>query len=139
MTFDGEVRDGGTVESPGASFVHDGEPAMDAPWGLRGAIAVPVISFGAQILLSFVLTGLAFFFLSVLDPGLIEDREDLLEISVLVSIAPLALFSSLVTVGLIYGSVSLICGKPLLRSLWLKRPTITGTLSSTLLGISVAV
>ncbi len=116
-----------------------GSSGTQAPWGLGGALTVPVIAFGSQIVLRFLITGFSFGILKVLDPGLINDSEEMLEIAVLVSVGPIVLLSSLLTLALIYGSVSLICGRPLLASLWLKRPTFGGTLSFLVTGMSIAV
>lgn len=117
----------------------EGGPASQAPWGLGGALVVPVISYAAQIVFSFLMTGFSFGLLTLMDPGIIRDREEMLEIAVLVSVGPIVLLSSLLTLVLIYGSVSMICGRPLLSSLWLRRPTFGGTLSFLVTGMSIAV
>jgi membrane protease YdiL (CAAX protease family) len=97
-------------------------PPDPAPWGLAGAVVVPTLSFAGQLILAMVLGAVAAFFLILLDPNLADDSEQLSRLVVLVTILPIALASSLLTLGLVYASVSMVCRRPFLESLRITRP-----------------
>lgn len=110
-----------------------------APWGLRGAVLIPVAAYGTQIILAMLLAMVAWGALALLDPGLIRDSAEKEALIVEVTIVPLALVSSLVTLGLVYFSVVVVSRRPLLESLHLKRPAPSLAAGFTLLGCVMAI
>ncbi len=113
-------------------------PPDPAPWGLRGALGVTVLAYAAQLVLGLLLGGFAWAVLAFLDPDLVGETQEMAEAVILVTVVPLALLSSIVTLGLVYGSVVLMSRRPLLESLCLRRPTFHGLASFTMLGAVLA-
>lgn len=101
----------------------EGGPDDPAPWGLRGALSVPAAAFGGQLLLAALASILVAPVLTLLDPSLSGAPDELARAVVEVSILPVALGSSLFTLGLIYASVRLACGLSFFRALRLGAPT----------------
>jgi len=109
-----------------------------APWGLRGAVYVTALSGLSQLVFGLLLGGIAGMVIAWLDPGLIGSGEQFGEAVLQVTIIPLALLSSLFTLTLIYISVVLVCRRPLLESLGLRRPDASALTASLLLGAAAA-
>ena len=115
------------------------DPSADpAPWGLKGAILLPLLSFGGQLVLGLLVGGMAAAALMLLDPNITSNPEDFQEAILLVSLGPVALASSILTLGLIYVSVTVVARRPFLASLGLTRPSAPGLARSGGLGAAMA-
>jgi len=112
--------------------------AAPAPWGLGGSAAVVFLSLASQLVLALLLTGFAGLVLSASSPDLADKPEELSEAATQVSILPLALASSLVTLGLVYASVVVHHRRPFFKSLGLSRPSTRGLLASAACGWGLA-
>lgn len=113
-------------------------PADPAPWGLGGAVKLVSLSIGLQILLGLLLAGVAAVCFQLLDPGLIKGSQQLMDAIVEVTILPLVVGWSALTLGLLYTSIVLRHRRPFLESLGLRWPSMTGAAASLILGGSVA-
>ncbi len=129
------VPPGGCEASP---LETGGGPLDPAPWGAAGAVAVPVVAYGAQAILGLALYGLGRLFLSVMDPGLITDHNERRDAILELTIAPLALVSSAFTLWLVYWSVTVMWRRPFFASLALRCPRPAAALTAALTGATVA-
>ncbi len=100
---------------------------------------IPVAAYGTQLILAMLLAMVALGALALVDPGLISDPAEKEAFIVEVTIIPLALVSSLVTLGLVYFSIVVVSRRPLLASLHLKRPAPSRAAGFTLLGCLMAI
>ncbi len=115
------------------------EPPPDpAPWGLGGAIAVTLLAYSAQAFLLISLAALSSVVLRFLEPNLASHPDELKNLSLLVGLAPGALASSALTLGIIWYSVSMVSRRPFLEALHLRRPSGAGLASAALLGMTIA-
>jgi len=97
-------------------------PVDPAPWGLKGAVIVTALSLLAQLVLAVVLGALAYAALATIEPNILSHPDELKDLMVMVTITPLALLSSVFTVGLVYLSITWKCRRPFFESLKLRRP-----------------
>lgn len=113
-------------------------PPDPAPWGLSGALMLPVAAYGGQLILAVAIGGVAALMLTVLQPGLADRPDELRQAAITVAVLPVALASTLLTLGLVYASIVLACGRPLLASLRLKRPSRRGVALCLVLGAGIS-
>jgi membrane protease YdiL (CAAX protease family) len=99
---------------------------------------VTVLACVSQLVFGLLLGGIAGAIIVWLDPGLVRSQEELAEAILQVTIIPLAILSSLFTLGLIYASVVFVCRRPFLESLGLRRPDPSSLAGSLLLGAVAA-
>ena len=104
----------------GAALPRLPEAHDPAPWGLHGAFLVTFMSLGAQVLLAAALGLFARWVILTLEPNIGSHPEEVEQMVIQATIVPLVLLYALVTVGLIYVSISLIHRRPFLESLGLR-------------------
>lgn len=112
-------------------------PMSQAPWGVRGAVVLPVLAYGGQVLLVVLLASFARLTLLLLNPNLENEPEVLERLILQSSLLPVALASALLTLGLVYASVSILSGRPFLAALGLRRPS-AASLGFAASGVAVA-
>jgi len=108
------------------------------PWGPREAILAVVLYVAAQLLIGTFLLATACGALSLMDPGVLRDRADLMLAGFQVSLAPTLLASSAVIIGYIAWSISRIHHRPVLVSLGLARPEARAAAGWSAAGIVMA-
>ena len=108
-----------------------------APWGLKGAILLPVLAYGGQVLLVLLLALFTRLMLLMMNPNLENEPEVLERLILQASLLPVAMASALLTLGMVYGSVSILSGRPFLAALGLRRPS-RASISFALSGVLVA-
>lgn len=115
------------------------EPELNpAPWGIRGAILVTLLSFAVQVVVALVLGGFAAAVLTFMDPGLIRDETELRDLVVLVTVVPMALLYTVFTLAIIYFSVTRIWRRPFAQALRIKTPRPGALAGSLALGVVMA-
>lgn len=114
-------------------------PEDPAPWRLKGAIIVTALSLIGQIVLFILIGGAASLVIALLEPGILDHPAEMQDAVILISVAPVALLSSLLTVGLVYVSITAIYRRPFFASLRLSRPSGPSLAGYTALGYGVAV
>jgi len=126
-----------TVAAPGPPPAEP-PPPDPAPWGLRGAVLVTLLAYTIQILVLIALGALSSAVLVLIDPNLTSHPEELNDLVLLVSIGPGAIASSLLTLALIWFSVTSLSRVPFLEALHLRRPTASGLAGAVSLGMVIA-
>lgn len=128
----------GTEESITAGGPPRENAPRRAPWGLKGAILLPVLAYGGQILMVVLLAGFTRLVLLYLDPNLEQQPEILERLIIQSSLLPVALASALLTLVLVYASVTVLSGRPFRDTLGLE-PLSRASMSFAMSGALVAV
>jgi len=127
-----------TVEPPPEAPPAPPDAPDPAPWGLAGAIAVTLLAYSTQIFVLIALGAVGGAVLLLMEPNLASHPEELKNLTVLVSLAPGALASSALTLVFIWFSVSVVCRRPFLEALHLRRPSGPGLAGAIALGMTIA-
>ena len=113
-------------------------PPDPAPWGVRWAVMVTLLSFSFQIVVALILGAFAAAAISFMDPGLIRDQEEFQNLVVLVTVLPMALLYSIFTFAIIHVSITRVWRRPFAESLRLRAPGLAGLAGSLALGVLMA-
>lgn len=121
--------------APASSSKAEDDPA---PWGLSGALALPLAAYAAQAGLALLLAQISRRVLVAIEPNIAHEPEKLREMSLVVSVLPLALAWTMLALALLYVSVTVLHRRPLLSALRLIPPERGPLIGSVMLGVAVA-
>jgi len=126
-------------EPPPPSIPAPSEAAYSpAPWGFKGAALVTLLALASQVMLALVLGGVARLILVRLEPNIANHPDELLSLTTQTIVLPLEISWALLTLGLVYASVTLRHRRPFLGALRLLRPTLNGLFASAGGGFALA-
>lgn len=109
-----------------------------APWGIRGAIAVTLLSFAVQIVVALILSAIASAAIGFMDPGLLNDADEFRDLVVLVTVVPIAFLYTIFTLVIIHTSITRVWRRPFAESLKIRTPGLSGLAASLALGAVMA-